>query len=133
MGAGTAVFHDRRIALDGFAAMGRGHFPIHSDEGLATRLGLKIGIVFSAEYQLEYGTEVLQVHTDAVSPGERVLVVDDLVATGGTAMAAISLLAQLKATVLGVACVIDLPELGGTARLASHSLPTRHLISFEGH
>lgn len=49
MGAGTAVFHDRRIALDGFAAMGRGHFPIHGDEGLATRLGFKMGIVSTGD------------------------------------------------------------------------------------
>lgn len=89
--------------------------------------------VLSAEYQLEYGTDVLQVHADAVSAGERMLIIDDLVATGGTAMAAISLLGQLKATVLGVACVIDLPELGGTARLTQHGFATQHLISFAGH
>ncbi len=98
----------------------RAHRSLHSDRRRLPKAGL------------EYGTDVLQVHTDAVSPGERVVVVDDLIATGGTAMAAISLLGQLNATVLGVACVIDLPELGGTTRSATHGLPTQHLISFGG-
>ena len=69
------------------------------------------------EYQLEYGLDELEMHADGTKAGDRVLLVDDLIATGGSAAAGISLLRSLDATVVGAAFVIDLPELGGTARL----------------
>jgi len=84
------------------------------------------------EYELEYGVDVIEVHEDALSPGEPVLLVDDLIATGGTAVAAVELLRQLKAEVVGAAFVIDLPDLGGCARLAELGVRCHSLITFEG-
>eukprot|EP00262_Sarcandra_glabra_P008672 TRINITY_DN22303_c0_g1_i1.p1 TRINITY_DN22303_c0_g1~~TRINITY_DN22303_c0_g1_i1.p1 ORF type:complete len:183 (+),score=24.10 TRINITY_DN22303_c0_g1_i1:148-696(+) len=75
------------------------------------------GEVISEEYVLEYGRDCLEMHTGAVEPGERALVVDDLIATGGTLCAAINLLERVGAEVVECACVIELPELKGRARL----------------
>jgi adenine phosphoribosyltransferase len=84
----------------------------------------------SVSYALEYGADVLEMHVDAVQPGERVLVIDDLIATGGTANAAIELLERVGAKVVGASFVIDLPELGGAKKL---KVPVHALISFAGH
>ena len=84
-------------------------------------------------YSLEYGIDEMEMHEDAVAPGERVVLVDDLVATGGTAQAAVRLLRQLGAEVLAACFIIDLPELGGAAKLRALDVPVRTLISFEGH
>jgi adenine phosphoribosyltransferase len=84
----------------------------------------------SVSYELEYGTDVLEMHVDAVQPGERVLVIDDLIATGGTAKAAIELLERVGAKVVGASFVIDLPELGGAQQL---KVPVHALTSFAGH
>ena len=75
---------------------------------------------WAERYELEYGEEVLEVHTDAFEPGDRVLIVDDVLATGGTAAAAVSLIEGTGATVAGLAFVIELSFLGGAAKLASH-------------
>jgi adenine phosphoribosyltransferase len=86
------------------------------------------------DYQLEYGIDVIEMHEDAVGPGQRVLIVDDLIATGGTAEAAVKLIRRVGADVVAAAFVIDLPELGGVARLKSDCGVTSHtLIAFEGH
>ncbi len=87
----------------------------------------------SAEYSLEYGVDELEMHADGVRPGDRVLLVDDLIATGGSAAAGIRLLQSLDATVVGAAFVIDLPELGGTARLERAGIRTVSLVRFDGH
>ncbi len=87
----------------------------------------------SAEYELEYGTDVLEMHLDAVDAGERVLIVDDLIATGGTAMAAVQLLRAAEAMIAGAAFVIDLPDLGGADRLRSAGVAVSTLVAFEGH
>ncbi|MGE0563629.1 MAG: adenine phosphoribosyltransferase [Pseudolabrys sp.] len=84
-------------------------------------------------YSLEYGIDEMEVHKDAVSKGERVILVDDLIATGGTAEGAVKLLRQLGAEVLAACFVIDLPELGGADKLRKMDVPVRTLISFEGH
>ena len=84
-------------------------------------------------YSLEYGVDEMEVHRDAVQPGERVILVDDLIATGGTATAAIGLLRAIGAEVLAACFVIDLPELGGAARIAALGVPVRTLVAFEGH
>jgi adenine phosphoribosyltransferase len=84
-------------------------------------------------YALEYGTDEVEIHADAIKPGETVLLVDDLIATGGTADAAIQLLRRAGADVIGAAFVIDLPDLGGSARIAALGAPVHHLISFPGH
>jgi adenine phosphoribosyltransferase len=84
-------------------------------------------------YALEYGTDELELHTDAVSRGARVVVVDDLIATGGTAGAACTLLERVGAVVVGASFVIDLPDLGGAAKLRAAGLEVRALVSFPGH
>ena len=84
-------------------------------------------------YSLEYGVDEMEVHRDAVAPGERVIVVDDLIATGGTATAAIGLLRSIEAEVIAACFVIDLPELGGAARIEALGVPVNRLVSFEGH
>jgi len=85
------------------------------------------------EYALEYGTDVVEVHADAVKPGEQVLIVDDLIATGGTAEAAVKLVKRLDASVIGASFVVDLPELGGADRLRSMGINVQALCAFEGH
>jgi adenine phosphoribosyltransferase len=87
----------------------------------------------SIAYSLEYGLDEMEMHEDAVVPGERVVLVDDLVATGGSAEGAIKLLRQIGAEVLAACFVIDLPELGGAEKLRKLDVPVRTLISFEGH
>jgi adenine phosphoribosyltransferase len=87
---------------------------------------------FQQEYALEYGTDVMEIHQDAISEGEQVLLLDDLIATGGTAMAAVSLINQLGGNIIGCAFVIDLPDLGGMQRLQKLGLPTFALCQFEG-
>ena len=87
----------------------------------------------SVAYALEYGEDVIEMHADALLSGERVVLVDDLIATGGTAEAAVELLRQLGANVLAACFVIDLPDLGGAERLRKLDVPVRTLISFEGH
>ncbi len=84
-------------------------------------------------YSLEYGLDEMEMHEDAVAQGERIILIDDLIATGGTAEAAVKLLRQLGAQILGACFVIDLPELGGSRRLAALGVPVRTLVSFEGH
>jgi adenine phosphoribosyltransferase len=84
-------------------------------------------------YSLEYGVDEMEMHEDAVEKGERVILVDDLIATGGTAEGAVKLLRQLGANILAACFVIDLPELGGADKLRKLDVPVRTLISFEGH
>ena len=83
-------------------------------------------------YQLEYGEAVMEVHEDAIQPGENVLLVDDLLATGGTAEAGVSLIERLGGKVAGCAFVIDLPDLGGRKRLETLGLEVHALCAFEG-
>ncbi len=87
----------------------------------------------SVAYSLEYGLDEMEMHEDAVVSGERVILVDDLIATGGTAEGAVKLLRQMGANVLAACFVIDLPELGGADKLRKMDVPVRTLIAFEGH
>ncbi len=84
-------------------------------------------------YTLEYGEAIVEIHDDALQPGERVLMVDDLLATGGTAEAGIKLIERLGAQVVGCAFIIDLPELGGRAKLEGLGMDVHALCSYEGH
>ncbi|MBP1807165.1 adenine phosphoribosyltransferase [Rubellimicrobium aerolatum] len=84
-------------------------------------------------YKLEYGTAVLEAHDDAIRPGEKVLLVDDLLATGGTALAGLSLIERLGGKALGCAFVIDLPDLGGRGLLEAAGHRVHALCAFEGH
>ena len=84
-------------------------------------------------YELEYGSATVELHTDAVKPGQRVLLIDDLIATGGTMMAGKKLLEKLGASVIEGAAIVDLPELGGSDRIKVTGLKLFTLVSFEGH
>jgi adenine phosphoribosyltransferase len=90
--------------------------------------GARIGV----DYELEYGTDRLEMHADALGEGMRVLLVDDLIATGGTALAAVALLRSAGAVIDTAAFVIDLPDLGGADKLRAAGVTVRHLVAFEG-
>jgi len=113
---GTAVAH----------ALGTGLVLIRKDGKLP-------GATIAVDYALEYGEDRVCLHEDAIIPGQRVLLVDDLIATGGTALAAIRLLRKAGAEVIGSAFVIDLPDLGGAARIEAEGVPVGTLVAFEGH
>ena len=109
---------------------------------LAQRLGVGLllirkdgklpGATIAEDYLLEYGADRLTMHIDACAPGARVELVDDLIATGGTAEAAARLVRRAGAIVLGASFVIDLPDLGGAERLRGQGFPVRSLVAFEG-
>lgn len=84
------------------------------------------------DYELEYGTDRIEIHVDAVSPGENVLIIDDLIATGGTAEAACKLIENMGGKIVECSFVIDLPDLGGRARLEKHGHKVFALCEFEG-
>jgi adenine phosphoribosyltransferase len=84
-------------------------------------------------YSLEYGLDEMEMHEDAVSKGERVILVDDLIATGGTAEGAVKLLRQMGAEVAAACFMVDLPDLGGAEKLRKLNVPVRTLVTFEGH
>ena len=85
------------------------------------------------EYALEYGTDAVEIHEDAIRPGDHVLIVDDLIATGGTAEATVKLIERAGGIVIGLSFVIDLPELGGAARIRATGKTLQALCAFEGH
>ena len=87
----------------------------------------------SIAYSLEYGVDEMEIHSDAVQAGERVILIDDLIATGGTAEAAVRLLQQIGADVVAACFVIDLPELKGADKIKALGVPVRTLVEFEGH
>ena len=91
------------------------------------------GTVISEAYTLEYGEAVVELHDDAISAGERVLIVDDLLATGGTAEAGIKLVERLGGVVVGCAFVIDLPDMGGRQKLEALGQQVHALCAYEGH
>ncbi len=85
------------------------------------------------DYTLEYGVDTIEIHADAIKHGERILIVDDLIATGGTAEAAVKLIARTGGDVAGATFIIDLPELGGMKLLKSLDVSCHALVAFEGH
>lgn len=85
------------------------------------------------DYTLEYGVDAVEMHEDAVTSGLRVLIVDDLIATGGTAEAAVKLIRAAGGKVAGATFIIDLPDLGGMAKLKQHDVDGHALVAFEGH
>jgi adenine phosphoribosyltransferase len=91
------------------------------------------GETYAVEYALEYGVDAMEIHRDALVQGERTMLVDDLIATGGTAIAAVELLRRAGAEVISTAFVIDLPDLGGADRLRALDVPITTLVSFPGH
>jgi len=90
------------------------------------------GTTISQDYKLEYGEAIVEIHDDALQPGETALLVDDLLATGGTAGAGIRLLERLEASIVGCAFIVDLPELGGRKMLEDLGMDVHVLCAFEG-
>ncbi len=135
----TAAF--RRVNIDVVAGIDARGFIF----GTAVALELGVGFVpvrkkgklpfetYEQDYDLEYGTDTLQIHADAVAEGQRVLLIDDLIATGGTAEAAIKLLRRTECEIIGAGFVIDLPNLGGAKRIESLGVPVKSLIAYSGH
>jgi adenine phosphoribosyltransferase len=105
--------------------LGRGFIPIRKRGKLPAK-------VIGQDYQLEYGIDTIEIHADAIRPGDRVLLVDDLVATGGTAAAAVTLIERSGGTVVGAGFIIDLPDLGGARKLRAQGLDVHALVQFEG-
>jgi len=105
--------------------LGKGFVPIR-------KKGKLPGATIEQSYTLEYGEAVMEIHNDAIEAGAKVLVVDDLLATGGTAAAGIKLLEKLGGNVVGCAFVIDLPELGGRAKLENLGMDVHALCAFDG-
>lgn len=91
------------------------------------------GKTIGQEYTLEYGVDVIEIHEDAIRSGQRILIVDDLIATGGTAEAAVKLVQKTGGEVVGATFVIELPDLGGVARLKALGIESRTLVAFGGH
>ena len=90
------------------------------------------GTTISQDYKLEYGEAIVEIHNDAIEAGERILVVDDLLATGGTAEAGIKLIERLGGDIVGCSFIVDLPELGGRKKLQSMNMDVQVLCEFDG-
>ncbi len=105
--------------------LGRGFVPIR-------KKGKLPGKVVSQEYELEYGTDVMEIHEDALAKGEKVLLIDDLLATGGTALAAAALVEKLGGVVVEMAFIVDLPDVGGSKKLKDKGYTNHCLTEFEG-
>ncbi|MGY6634432.1 MAG: adenine phosphoribosyltransferase [Alkalilacustris sp.] len=118
----------RGFILGGAVAhqLGTGFVPVR-------KKGKLPGTTIAQDYTLEYGDAVVEIHDDALCPGDRVLLVDDLLATGGTAEAGIRLIERLGAEVTGCAFVVDLPDLGGRHRLEAMGMDVHALCAFDGH
>jgi len=89
--------------------------------------------VLGEDYALEYGTDRVEIHTDAVRKGDNVIVVDDLIATGGTCLAAVKLLERAGANVVGCSFAIDLPDLGGAEKIRKLGMQVTTLVAYQGH
>ena len=130
---GLGITHVAGIEARGFIfgagvaiALGVGFIPVR-------KKGKLPGETIGQNYALEYGVDTIEIHADAIGSGDRVLLIDDLIATGGTANAAIELIRKSGGEVVAAAFVIDLPELGGGARLREAGVEPWALIEFAGH
>lgn len=130
---GLGITHVAGIEARGFIfgagvaiALGVGFIPIR-------KKGKLPGETIGQNYALEYGVDTIEIHADVLKAGDKVLIVDDLIATGGTATAAVSLLRRTGASITYAAFVIDLPDLGGADKLKAEGVEVSALMSFEGH
>lgn len=123
----VAGIEARGFILGGAVAdrLGTGFIPIRKKGKLPAK-------AIGEDYELEYGVDTVELHEDAIRPGERILLVDDLIATGGTALAAARLIEKAGGVVAGAAFIIDLPDLGGCNRLRARGLTCHTLMEFEG-
>ena len=106
-------------------SLGKGFIPIRKKGKLPAD-------VISYEYELEYGTDIIEIHRDAIGEGDRVLIVDDLCATGGTALAAIALVEKLGGVVSEISFIVDLPDLQGSKKIKDKGYQVHTLVEFEG-
>lgn len=130
---GQGITHVAGIEARGFIfgagvaiALGVGFIPIR-------KKGKLPGETIGQNYALEYGVDTIEIHADVLDGNDKVLLVDDLIATGGTAIAAVGLLRRTGATVKDAAFVIDLPDLGGAGKLKVEGVKVASLIGFDGH
>ncbi len=123
----VAGIEARGFILGGAIAheLGRGFIPIR-------KKGKLPGKVIGQDYELEYGVDTIEIHADAVREGDRILLIDDLIATGGTALAGAELIQRTGGEVVAAGFVIDLPDLGGSGRLRESGLTVHTLVEFEG-
>ena len=123
----VAGIEARGFILGGAVAheLGRGFVPIRKKGKLPAR-------TIGQDYSLEYGVDTIEIHADAIHEGDRVLLIDDLIATGGTAEAAIELIRRSGGDLVAAAFVIDLPALGGAARVSAKDVEVHTLVRFEG-
>lgn len=123
----VAGIEARGFILGGAVAdrLGCGFVPIR-------KKGKLPGKAIGQDYELEYGVDVIEIHEDALRPGQKVLLIDDLIATGGTAAAAVKLLSAVGADIVAAAFVVDLPDLGGSAKLVEAGLECHTLVEFAG-
>lgn len=131
--AGRRIHHVAGLEARGFILGGAAAHQLSAGFVTMRKAGKLPGPRIAQSYALEYGEAVLEVHDDAIEAGDTVLIVDDLLATGGTAEAAIRLVERLGGVVAGAAFVVDLPELGGRARLEAMGVEVHALCVFGGH
>ncbi|HMK61781.1 MAG TPA: adenine phosphoribosyltransferase [Dissulfurispiraceae bacterium] len=105
--------------------LGKGFVPIRKKGKLPAE-------TISHEYKLEYGTDIIEIHKDAITKGDRILLIDDLLATGGTALASAILIEKLGGVVVEMAFIVDLPDVGGSKKLRNKGYKIFHLTEFEG-
>ncbi|MBI5381562.1 MAG: adenine phosphoribosyltransferase [Opitutae bacterium] len=129
----TTLGVDLIAAVDarGFIIGGALAYQLHRPFILVRKKGKLPFRTVSEDYALEYGTATIEIHADACRPGDRVLIMDDLIATGGTLLAAAKLFRALQGEVVGVGAIIDLPELGGSRRLREAGLRVHTLCQFD--
>ncbi|MBM3503093.1 MAG: adenine phosphoribosyltransferase [Alphaproteobacteria bacterium] len=130
---GVRVDKVAAIEARGFILGGAVAEKLHAGLVPVRKKGKLPAATISQEYLLEYGTDRIEIHTDSVIEGEHILLIDDLLATGGTASAAIQLLERAGGRVIGCSFVVDLPDLGGSTLLREAGRTVRALCSFDGH
>src|ERR1700680_691974 len=131
--AGSKIDNGAGIEARGFILGGAGAHQVSAGFVPIRKKGKLPHTTVRIAYSLEYGLDEMEMHADAIHPGERVILVDDLIATGGTAEGAIKLMRQIGANVVAACFIIDLPDLGGAAKLRAMDVPVRTLMAFDGH
>ncbi len=120
------------IEARGFILAGAVALDLHAGFVAIRKKGKLPFETIGADYELEYGTDRVEVHTDAILEGERILLVDDLLATGGTALAGLQLIEAVGGDVVGTAFIVDLPDLGGSKRIRGSGHSVHTLVEYEG-
>lgn len=124
---------DKVVGIDarGFLVAAPVAYRIGAGLSIVRKPGKLPSATIEQEYTLEYASNIIQMHTDAILPGEKVILVDDLIATGGTALAACDLIEKLGGKILGVSCIIDLPFLAGSKKLRKRGYAVKSLVEYE--